>query len=134
MQKLFVGKPWNIIHAENNVLLLVLSFAAGESLGEKMTKWYVDPPQLVSSTSSSTPLLTEKAQLSSLPVITPAGLQQTMLAALGQSDPLIFTTSGVVDATYRPLPTSPEKKLSKAQPKGTIEYKVLFWEEIQFGG
>ena len=87
-----------------------------------MTKWYVDPPQLV----SSTPALTEKAPLSSLPVITPMGLQQTMLAALGQSDPLIFTASGALDASSRPPPTSPDKKLAKTQPKGTIEYKVLF--------
>ncbi|XP_076457258.1 oxidation resistance protein 1-like [Babylonia areolata] len=80
--------------------------------------------------SSSLPL-SEKAELSSLPVITPAGLHQTALAtARGQpgdsapQQPLATPTSLARDTATRPLPPSPDRKLGRAQPKGTLEYKV----------
>lgn len=101
----------------------------GERRGD--TVWYVDhhftaePPKV------------EKGELSSLSLLTAAGLQHTVLAVLRQTDPTTTaaassttttaTTTGVgdgMDAASKGAPTSPEKRLGKTQPKGTLEYKV----------
>ncbi|KAK7091174.1 oxidation resistance protein 1-like isoform X2 [Littorina saxatilis] len=104
------------------------SLHAGESRSDPTTtastKWYVDTPPVSGFLPQAS---SEKVELSCLPIITPTGLQQTMLAALGQSDPLIAAIrsgSGTGDGSDQPPPLSPEKKLTKTQPKGTFEYKV----------
>ncbi|KAL8574956.1 hypothetical protein ACOMHN_052121 [Nucella lapillus] len=117
------------------ILSAITTFASNSVSGET-GRWYSDQEDSVS---SNLPL-SEKAELSSLPVITPAGLQQTTLATATGAErpdspapsapgakpaaPNVSVAAVVKDLASQPLPGSPDKKMSRAQPKGTVEYKV----------
>ena len=90
--------------------------------GQGQTQWYVDPP-----TSGEEAVLFEKGGLSTSPKVTSSvGLHQSMLAALGRSDPISMATGSQerdASSARQGVMSSPEKK-TRVQPKGTLEYKV----------
>ncbi|KAL8607737.1 hypothetical protein ACOMHN_039410 [Nucella lapillus] len=104
----------------DNPLHTISAGSLAEDTGLGQTRWYVEPP-LPGAGNFSSSSSSQQSELSALPLLTASGLQQTMLAALGRSDPVPVGTNDAA-SSYRP--GSPEKKAGKTRPKGTLEYKV----------
>lgn len=87
---------------------IVEFFCAGTS-SESSSVWYVE---------NQVDLTMKPPELSSLPMMTPSGLQHTVLSALAQSDPTpIFESSFVQSGQSK-------QESRKTQPMGTFEYCV----------